>query len=79
MRDAWVAPRLSVCLQLRAWSQDGSRVGLPAASLLLPLPVSLSLSLCVSHEQINKSLKKRREGKEITEEVDENYNLGLPG
>ena len=27
-----------------------SRIGLPARSLLLPLPGSLPLSLCVSHE-----------------------------
>ena len=36
-----------------------SRIGLPEWSLLLPLPVSLPLSLCVSHEKINKILKKK--------------------
>ena len=60
-------------------SETESHIRLSEWSLLLPLPMSLPLSVCVSHEQINKSLKKRREGKEITEEVDENYNLGLPG
>ena len=43
-RDAWVAQRLSICLWLRAWSWGPgieSHIGLPAWSLLLPLPVSL--------------------------------------
>ena len=31
-----------------------SHVGRPAWRLLLPLPVSMHLSLCVSHEYINK-------------------------
>ena len=43
--------RLSVSLWLRTWSwRPGTEscVGLPAWSLLLPLPVSLPLSLCLS-------------------------------
>ena len=40
-------------------SRIKSRIGLPAWSLLLPLPVSLPLSLCVSHERINKIFKKK--------------------
>ena len=28
----------------------GSCIGLPVGSLLLPLPMSLHLSLCISHE-----------------------------
>ena len=49
--DAWVAQWLSVCLRLRAQSWGPgikSRMGLPTWSLLLPLPVSLPLS--VSHK-----------------------------
>ena len=45
--DAWVAQRLSICLQLRAWPRGSgiaSHVGLLARSLLLRLPVSLPLS-----------------------------------
>ena len=51
--DVWVAQQLSVCLWLRSGSWDPgikSHIRLPAGSLLLPLPVSLPLSLCVSHE-----------------------------
>ena len=36
-----------------------THVGLPAWSLLLPLPVSLPLSVYVSHEYINKIFKKK--------------------
>ena len=49
--DAWVAQRLGACLWLRArsWSPGiESHVGLPAWSLLLPLPMSLPLYLSVS-------------------------------
>ena len=49
--DAWVAQWLSICLQLRLWSWVwglSPRIGLPAGSLLLPLSVSLPLSLCLS-------------------------------
>ena len=57
--DAWVAQWLSVCLRLVRDPRlgIGSRIGLPAWSLLLPLPVSasllslslsLSLSVCLS-------------------------------
>ena len=48
-----VAQWLSICLQLRSWSQGPgikSHIGLPTGSLLLPLPVSLLLSFSVSHE-----------------------------
>ena len=58
--DAWVAQRLSVCLQLKAWSQGleiKSHIGLLTGKLLLPLSVSLLLSLCLSW--INKLKKKR--------------------
>ena len=51
--DVWVAQRLSVCLQLRAWSPSSrieSHIRLPAWSPLLPLSMSLPLSVCVSHE-----------------------------
>ena len=50
-RDAWMAQRLNVGLWLRAWSWSPgikSHIGLPVWSLLLPLPVSLPLSLCLS-------------------------------
>ena len=46
-----VAQWLGAYLQLRAWPRGPgieSHVGLPARSLLLPLPESLPLSLCVS-------------------------------
>ena len=46
--DARVAQQLNVCSWLRVWSQSsriGSCIRLPAWSLLLPLPVSLPLSL----------------------------------
>ena len=51
--DPWVAQQFGACLWPRAQSwRPGieSHVGLPAWSLLLPLPVSLPLSVCVSHE-----------------------------
>ena len=47
MRGTWVAQWLSVCPQLRSWSQGPgieSHIGFPTGSLLLPLPVSLPLS-----------------------------------
>ena len=47
LRDAWVAQRLNACLGLKERPRGPgikSRIGLPAGSLLLPLPVSLSLS-----------------------------------
>ena len=53
--------RLSICLGLRWWPRGpgiGSHVGLATGSLLLPLPVSLPLSLCLPW--INKSLKKKQ-------------------
>ena len=37
-----------------------SHIGLLAGSLLLPLPMSLPLSLCVSHELINKIFKNKK-------------------
>ena len=52
--DIWadpVAQQFSACLQPRAWSwRPGikSHVGLPAWSLLPPLPVPLPLSLCLA-------------------------------
>ena len=59
-RDTWLAQQLSVCLWLRAWSWSPgikSHIRLPAWSLLLPLPMSLPLSLCVSW--INKIFKNK--------------------
>ena len=59
-RGTWVGQWLSVCFQLRLWSQDPgieSHTRLSAGSLILPL--SMSLRLCGSHEQINKILKKK--------------------
>ena len=50
--DTWVAQWLSICLWLRSWSQGPGIefcIRLPVGSLLLPLPVSLPLSFCVSH------------------------------
>ena len=58
--STWVAQWLSVCLWFRVWSQGPgieSHTGLPRGSLLLPLPVSLLLSLYLSW--INKIFKKR--------------------
>ena len=51
IRDPWVAQRFSACLWPRVWSWSPgieSSIRLPAWSLLLPLPVSLPLSLCLS-------------------------------
>ena len=64
LRDPGVAQRFSACLwpRARSWRLGiESHVGLPAWSLLLPLPVSppLSFSLCVSYEYIN--LKKNKD------------------
>ena len=45
--DTCVAQQLSICLRLRAWPRGPGiefHIGLPAGSLLLPLPVSLPLS-----------------------------------
>ena len=50
-RGVWVTQWLSICLWLKAWSQGPgmeSRIRLPTESLLLPLLMSLLLSLCVS-------------------------------
>ena len=58
--DTWVAQQLGVCLQLRVWSRGPgieSPIWLPVESLLLPLPVSLPPSLCVSW--INKYILKK--------------------
>ena len=58
-----MAQRFSTCLRPRAWSwRPGieSHVGLPAWSLLLPLPVSLPLSLSLWLSWINKKFKKKK-------------------
>ena len=58
----WVAQWFSACLPPRAWSWGPgieSHLGLPAWSLLLPLPVSLPLLLSV-FQWINKILKKKK-------------------
>ena len=53
--STWVAQWLSVCLQLRSQSPEiESCIRLSTEILLLPLPVSLSLSLCVF---MNKQIK----------------------
>ena len=52
-RAALVVQQFSSCLGPRVWPRGPgveSHIGLPAWSLLLPLPVSLPLSLYVSHE-----------------------------
>ena len=57
---AWAAQWLRVCLRLRVWSWSPtikSHIGLSRESLPLPLPVSLHPY--VSHEWINKILKKK--------------------
>ena len=51
VRGAWVAPRLSICLQLRRspWSPGiESPIKLPSGSLPYHLPMSLPLSLSLS-------------------------------
>ena len=53
----WIVQWLSICLWLRVWSWGAgteSCIRLPG-SLILPLPMSLPLSFCLSW--INKSLK----------------------
>ena len=50
-RDAWVAQWLSICLWLKLWLQGPgmeSHIEFPAGSLLLPLSMSLPLSVCLS-------------------------------
>ena len=49
----WVAQQLSICFCLGSWSLGPgieSHIRLPTESLLLSLPMSLLLCLCVSHE-----------------------------
>ena len=49
--NSWVAQQFSACLQPRTWSWSPgieSHTGLPAWRLLLPLPMSLPHSLCLS-------------------------------
>ena len=50
--DTWVAQQLSICLWLTGSrsARIESHIRFPAWSLLLPLPMSLPLSICVSHE-----------------------------
>ena len=53
LQDTWVAQWLSICLWLRFWSRGPGieyRIRLPAWSLLLPLPVSLPLSMSLMNE-----------------------------
>ena len=50
MGGTWVAQWLSICLLLRSWYQGPgieSHIRLPTGSLLLPLPMSLPLSVCL--------------------------------
>ena len=49
--DAWVAQWLNIFLGLRVWTwgpRMESCIGFPVGSLLLPLPMSLTLSMCLS-------------------------------
>ena len=57
--DPWVAQRFRACLwpRARSWSPGiESRMGLPAWSLLFPLPVSLPLSLSLSIMNLKKKV-----------------------
>ena len=50
-RGIWVSQWLSIYLWLRSWSRGPrveSCIGVPTGSLLIPLPVSLSLSVYLS-------------------------------
>ena len=50
---AWVAQQFRACLQPRVWSWGPgieSRIGLPAWSLLLPLPVFLPLTVSLMNK-----------------------------
>ena len=52
-RGGWGAQWLRICLWLRLWSQClgiKSHFRLPRGSLLLPLPVSLPLSVCLMYK-----------------------------
>ena len=52
-RDSWGAQRLGTSLWPRVWSWSPrikSHIGIPAWNLLLSLPMSLPLCVCVSHE-----------------------------
>ena len=52
-QGTWGAQGLSICLWLRAWSQGPgieSHIGLPTGGLLLPLPVSLPLSVSLMNK-----------------------------
>ena len=76
--DAWVAQQLSICLcfffvfvffeqltlaqDVITQSQDGVPHQAPC-DVLLPLPVSLPLCVCVSHEQINEIFEKKTKQK----------------
>ena len=58
-----MAEWFGICFQPRAWSWSPgieSPIRLPAWSLLLPLPVSLPLSLSVSHKKTKYFLKKKK-------------------
>ena len=69
---------LSVYLWLRLWSRGPgikSHIELPTGSLLLPLPVSLPLSLCVSHEWINKIFFKKKKKKSFLTHNDRNLHF----
>ena len=53
-KGTWVAQWLSLCLWLKAgpWGPGiESHIGLPAWSLLLPLPVSLPLSVSLMNKK----------------------------
>ena len=52
-RGTWMAQWLSLCLPLRSWSWSPvikSHIRVPAGSLLLPLPVSLPLSVSLMNK-----------------------------
>ena len=51
VEDTWVAQWLNVCLWLRSCSQGPaikSHIRLPTGSLLLPVPITLPLCVCLS-------------------------------
>ena len=58
----WFSSGASACgmTRGRGWSWDQSHIGLPAGSLLLPLPVSLPLSDSLMNKQIESFKKNTR-------------------
>ena len=64
-QGTWVPQWLSICLWLRLWSRGPgtqSRNRIPVGSLLLPLPMSLPLSVSLKNRYM-KNLKKKKKNK----------------